>query len=646
MVVAHRNLNTFLNIIYRLALLSCFIFVGSSLRASPCTLLTISSDTIPEKTPEKKKSSFNRYLNVITDQQQRDSLLSKLGRKDVAAPQSDSMIWKFRENTFSVFRGKKIRYIYYNQLKVFGTTIEDTAVAQNKLVHFGNRLHYNTREWMIHQSLFFSEGDTVNAYKMVDNERYLRRLPFIQDARIYVINSYESIDSIDIVVLTKDVFEYGGSLNQLDDKRASATVFNNNVLGAGQKISFGASWDKAYMPQWRTAASYTKYNIGGTFTDASIGYTLLNDKPTADTSQYEKAAYININRPLYTVWAEFTGGLTLSVNQSMNVNSLPDSLYRSYAYNLVDVWGGYNFNNQFTKTGYNRKHPNIGVELRSFNMNFTRLPTQDTLKYNPNYNSHNYLLGSLVFFHQEFYKTNYFFGFGRTEDIPLGYTYSASFGLDKWMGLKRTYMALQGQKFWLPGKNLISTTVGFGGYWWNQRSQDAVLHIQSDYYSNLFSYSNPKIREFLHADYIICLNDSLYKPVNINKENGIFGYRYTLFNNFQRLNLSAQTNYYSPINIYGFKFNFYLLLQASLLASNKESIFKSHFYQGYTIGCQIRNENLSFNTFQISASYQPLVDHGPQAANGPSSIFIFITSVTAFNFPIFALQQPTLIQYR
>ncbi len=36
-------------------------------------------------------------------------------------------------------------------------------------------------------------------------------LPFIQDARIYVINSYESNDSIDIVVLTKDVFEYGTS---------------------------------------------------------------------------------------------------------------------------------------------------------------------------------------------------------------------------------------------------------------------------------------------------------------------------------------------------------------------------------------------------------------------------------------------------
>jgi hypothetical protein len=64
------------------------------------------------------------------------------------------------------------------------------------------------------------------------------------------------------------------------------------------------------------------------------------------------------------------------------------------------------------------------------------------------------------------------------------------------------------------------------------------------------------------------------------------------------------------------------------------------------VGCQIRNENLSFNTLQISASYQPIVDNGPQSSNGPKAIYISLTSVVPFNFPIFALTQPTLIQYR
>ncbi len=68
---------------------------------------------------------------------------------------SDSMIFKSRENTFNVYRGKQIRYIYYNQLKVFGTTIEDTTVVPNKLVRFANMLHYDTRVWMIQAVTFF-----------------------------------------------------------------------------------------------------------------------------------------------------------------------------------------------------------------------------------------------------------------------------------------------------------------------------------------------------------------------------------------------------------------------------------------------------------------------------------------------------------
>jgi hypothetical protein len=607
-------------------------------------------DTVPQNVPassiKKSRKGIAKYLNIITDRQQRDSLLVQLSRQNEHAPAADSVIFKNRENAFKVYGGKHIRYIYFNQLKVFGTQIEDTSVATSKMIGFANTLHYNTRSWAIRQALFFKEGDTVNAYKLVDNERYLRSLPFIQDARLYVINGYQKGDSIDIVVVTKDVFEYGGTLANLSGKQAAATVFNTNLLGAAQRLYMGFKWDEPYSPQWRTGIGYTKYNLKGTYTDVALGYSVLNDRPTTDTGVYEKSTYITINRPLYSSWAKLAGGLALSQNKSVNIFDLPDSLYRNYQYSVIDVWAGYNFRNQFKGTGFNSEKPNIAVELRRYNKDFSLKPTQDTLSLDPMYNNHEYLLGKLVLFHQDFFKTNYFFGFGRTEDIPLGYNASASFGVDEWTGRKRTYTALEGQKFWLPGKNLISTSVAFGTFWYNQKSEDAVLHIQADYYSNLFWLKNPKMREFIHADYIICFDPVLYKPVNLNQQNGLLGYRYTLFNNYQRWNMSAQTNYYSPLNVYGFKFNFYVQIQASLLAKQTESIFDSPLYSGFTLGCQIRNENLSFNTLQISASYQPLVDHSPQAANGPKSLFVQITSVTTFNFNIFALQAPSLVAFQ
>jgi hypothetical protein len=626
------------------------ISLSPEVRAHGFAAEQVIRDTVPRKEPpssiKRTRNGISKYLNIITDREQRDSLLVKLSRQNQPVPVSDSVLFKRRENVFSAYGGKHIRYIYFNQLDVFGTQIEDTVQASSKLIRFANRLHYNTRTWAIRQALFFKEGDTVNAYKFVDNERYLRSLPFIQDARLYVINSYQKNDSIDLVVLTKDLYEYGGTVSSFSPTQAAATIFNTNLLGGAQRLFFGFQWTKQFSPEWRTGFGYTKYNLGGTYTDVGLGYSVLNDRPTTDTGVYEKSTYISINRPLYSSWAKFAGGLTLSQNKSINIFNQPDTVYRNYQYSIADVWGGYNFRNQFKGTGYNSNKPNLAIELRRYVKDFSKKPQQDTLALDSRYNDHKYWMSKFELFHQDFYKTNYFFGFGRTEDIPLGYNAAVSFGLDKWTGRNRSYTAIEGQKFWLLGKNLISASASLGSFWHNGHSEDAVLHIQGDYYSNMFRLRNPKLREFLHADYIVCFNPVLYKPVNINRENGIIGYRNTMFNDFKRFNLSAQTNYYSPINIYGFKFNFYLLLQASMLAGDNESLFSSPLYSGFTAGCQIRNENLSFNTLQLSASYQPIVDHGPQSTNGPRTFFVQISSVTTFNFNIFALQPPGPVEFR
>ena len=616
-----------------------FVFVPGAF-ANHCghTIPFINLDTVPKT--EKPRKGIAKYFNIMTDRQQRDSLFSKLSRESAPPPIADSVIWQRRQNNFSPYKGNIIRYIYYNRLKVFGTQIEDTSYNPSKMVRFANKLHFDTREWMIRQSLFFKENDTVNAYKLVDNERYLRNLPFIQDARIYIINTYQDSDSIDIVVVTKDIFEYGGTVSDFSPTAAAATAYNTNLLGAAQRVSLGFRWDETYSPQWRSGIGYSKYNIGGSFTDISFGYSGLNDRPTVDTGVYEHSYYLTVNRPLYSSWAKFTGGFTLAYNASVNINLQNDSIYRHYQYNIVDVWAGYNFRNQFKNTGTNSIKPNIAIELRRYNLSFMKTPWQLKYQSDPNYNDHHYLLSKLVFFHQDFFKTNYFFGFGRTEDIPTGYNASASFGLDDWVGRKRAYTAIEGQAYWFKGKNVISTAFGFGSFFKNGASEDAVLHLQTDYYSNLFRLNGPKLRQFIHADYLICPNPVLYKPVNINRESGILGYRNEMFNGFQRLNLSTQTTYYSPLSVYGFRFNFFALLQASLLADDKENLFKSPFYSGVGVGCMIRNENLSFNTLQISVNYLPPVAHATK------SLFVQITSVTALNFNIFALQAPALISFR
>jgi len=598
-------------------------------------------DTTPNP-DELKRKGIRKYMHILTDKQERDSLIAKLTNGNAPVPIADSIIKKRKLNNFSVYGGRKIRNIYYNKLNVFGTIIDDTSYSmQMKLVRFANRLHYNTREWVIRQSLFFRENDTVNAYKMVDNERYLRSLSFIQDARIYVINPYQDEDSIDVVIVTKDLFEYGGTLGNLALNGVGATVYNNNLLGAGQNVTLGFAWDEALRPQWRGEVSYSKYNLGGSFANVMIGYSALNNQARVDTGVYESSYFFSINRPLYSSWAKFTGGLTLNYNQSVNIYSLDTSLYRNYKYEVFDVWAGYNFRNQFKSNGMISNKPNLAVEAGVNMLNFTQKLSQEIYVNDPNYNNHDYALGSLVFFHQDFFKTNYFFGFGRTEDIPAGYNASATVGLDHWMGLHRTYTAVQTQKFWLTQKdNLFSAQVDIGSFWYNNISQDAIIHAQANYYSRLFRWNTKKIRQFLQADYLICPNPNLYKPLNINGGNGIEGYHNTYINGYQRLNLRAYTTFYSRINFIGFRINFLAYLQGSLLEQNDVSLFKSPFYSGIGLGLAIRNENLAFNTLQLTLSYMP------NSPAGVSSVYAQVTTTVPLNFNIFALQAPAEIPFR
>ena len=152
----------------------------------------------------------------------RQTLIKRITRQDepVRSDDNDSTIIK-SEAYFTPFAGKVIRNIYYRKVKVFGPrNINDTAFTSSmKLLRLANRLHYDSRQWVIRQSLFFREDQRVDPFELADNERYLRNRPFIQDARIYVKSA--AGDSIDVEVVTKDLFEYGADLTRRFYRRGS-----------------------------------------------------------------------------------------------------------------------------------------------------------------------------------------------------------------------------------------------------------------------------------------------------------------------------------------------------------------------------------------------------------------------------------------
>ena len=581
-------------------------------------------------------------MDSLKNRRYRDSVLEKITRHSDTVIQEDNPMEK-SERVFSRHTGKIIRNIYYRKVKVFGPRdINDTAFTTSmKFIRLANRLHYESREWVIRQSLFFRENSIVNPYTLADNERYLRSLPFIQDARLNIVNTMFSRDSVDVVVVTKDVFEYGFNLSRLTTSSFAARVYNNDLFGAGQALQVGVLWRDEYNPTWNTEVRYTKYNIGGSFIDGAIGYSTLNNTTPLDTGVYEGAYYITMNRPLYRTRAQLVGGFTFSKNHSINIYNIGNDIYRDYQYHVSDVWAGYNFRNQFRKDGTQRSQPNLAILARNYNLRFTKRPSQEVYARDPFYNNRSYWLGQFVIFRQQFFKTSRFFGYGRTEDIPLGYTIALTAGKENWIGRKRLYAGIEMEKFW-PIRNsaLLHTQVGVGNFWQYKTAEDGVVHAAATHYSRLFKMKNSYLRQFTSFDYLSSPNAHFYKPININWEQGVWGYKDTRVNGYQRLNLRSETVLYSSLKIYGFKFNFFGAFQGSFICDADKSIFKSRLYSGIGAGMRIRNENLPLNTFKVAVNYYP----SPPAT--VKSLWLEITTVSDFRFNISSLKAPAFINFQ
>ncbi|WP_123845242.1 hypothetical protein [Chitinophaga lutea] len=585
---------------------------------------------------------MNTYVDSLKSRRFRDSLLSSISRHNDPPPSTDDSSMTRSEQGFLPHTGKVIRHIRYRRVKVFGPrNINDTTFTTSmKLIHLANRLHFDSEEWMIRQSLFFRQKDTVNAYELADNERYLRNRPFLSDARILTMETgYE--DSVDIEVLTKDVFEYGFDLRELTPTVAAARVFSNNLFGAGQGVTLGFRWDNSYARPWGTQAQYTKYNVLGTFTDVTLGYSELNTQVPLDTGVYEGSYFIQVQRPLYRSSARFAGGFALARNYSINIRGYADSVFRDYAYKTLDVWTGYSFRNRISNSGHLVHKSSMALLVRYNNLRFDKTPHQAEYIGDPTYNNRHYYLGQFLLFRQDFFKTHRFFGFGRTEDIPYGYSASITGGWENWMDRRRLYTAMELQKYWHTRLNgLLSLNVGLGSFWQGNVSEDMVIHANVSYYSKLMPLWKGHWRQFLSADYLGNPNNYFYKPLNLNMENGIWGFKNTAISGYHRLNLRAESVFYSPWKVYGFKFNFFASLDASQLSEYKQYLVENPVYLGLGAGVRVRNENLALNTLKIGGYYYPRKLY-------PMGQFYFeITTVVDFRFDIYGMRAPSFLQFR
>src|SRR5690606_36282572 len=128
-------------------------------------------------------------------------------------------------------------------------------------------LHQTTREQVIRKNLFFKRNDRLLPILLADNERHLRDQTYLNDVKIVVNPVAGTRDSVDIVVLTKDVLSLGGKFRMSSLNKVEVAAREENFAGRGVRIMVGAYYDQGRRRQFGYSAEYIARNIGGSFTD-------------------------------------------------------------------------------------------------------------------------------------------------------------------------------------------------------------------------------------------------------------------------------------------------------------------------------------------------------------------------------------------
>lgn len=503
-------------------------------------------------------------------------------------------------NPFTPYEGMVIRKIYIRQLNILGESVYDTTRKGNQLERFLSKsVHTNTREGIIRKSfLLFSEGDDIQAHVLKDTERLLRANRMFVDARIIVIPRKDVTWMADIMVLIQDTWSlnFSGSFSSFN--KFGLGLENINVRGTTHSQRTAIRWDsKDSVRKFQFRAIYTVPYIGKTFITAQA--SLIFERDLQEQS-------IRFNRRFITTETKYAGALevghykTRQMKRELQSKDSLTLLLTDYKY--YDFWIGRAFKFPFpdSKLAQNSR---IVTAFRHNKYDYDKRP-EVAPNLNKNYWNRTATLLSLGFSNRNYKRDVLIYGFGRTEDVPVGSLFALTIGRENTEYGARGYGGLQ----FATGKYLPHNLGYFyglanlGTYSKKGVSQQGVINGEVTYISNLIPFRYSFFRQFVNIRFAKGINRDPLDYLNISGDRGIRGINNDRLIGTKKLTIGTETVFFSDKSLLGFRIAYFVFADLGLV-NGVPHLWKSPLYQGYGLGLRLRNENLTFNTLQIRFGY-------------------------------------------
>ncbi len=508
------------------------------------------------------------------------------------------------DEPFLEYQGNIIRNIMIVRLP-FGTPIADSAKkVVTTLTKLANTLHHITRNSVIENNLFFNKNDTIKPYLLADNVRFIRQLPYIQDASFIIVPVIGSADSVDVLVKVKDLFSISGAIGSIGLQRSDIEVREDNLGGYGNAMAFQTLFDNQRAKNFGFGFGYTQRNIGGSFINGDIGYKSFYTSITGP--KQENYYYLNLLKPLANRYMRWTYEFNSSYHSTRNMYGR-DSVYYTdsrYRYYNFEAWAGYNINAKGYTIEKEDHELRKLIGLRIIDRKFQDIPTKYISNYYWRYADLTGILASLTFYRQNFYKAQYIYGFGRNEDIPEGLNLTLTAGYTKKQNVLRSFLGFNYQRsFFNDKKNYVSYTIRAEGNLRGKSIEDINFLGSIAYFDHLKNLGQKwKQRFFLNLDVAQQVNTVFNEQLLLESNFGLPEYGHSQIGGTLRATIKAESVFFSPLSVASFRFAPFVFANASLFSPY---LSDARIYSSVGGGIRSRNESLVFGTFELKGYFFP-----------------------------------------
>ena len=551
---------------------------------------------------------FKKDITEIADSSRVQKIINLLKGTPNPLIDSTNMVINRYIQSIGSLEGKIIRSINIEQ-RHFGNDVNrPTFQKMNALINFANQLHDKTNKSTIAKNIFIKVDEPLNPLLVAYNEKWLRDLGYIQDARILAYLNKEDTNKVDVFVVTKDILPIGGNFNvkEANAFELNLTTENINDLGNAFSISQNYDHDRKTVSGW--GFDYTTRNILGSFLDLKTGAKSYTDN-YANRMASASNVFISGNKPLLHPLDRWVYGFDIRQEKNRNAyKTWSDSFYiNSLQYQLrhFDANIGYQL---FIKNKiYQNDNLRYFVQLRYLENDFITRPIQYQDQIDRNYQSIQAYFGSFTLFKQKIIRTQYLYGFGRNEDLPTGKSLMITTGHYNREGQSLPYLGIQLDSYkLLKNESFRRAKLNIGSSYIDQQLQDFRFLASIENISKIhYLESGYRYRQVINLSFAQTLKNKFNEALLINSIYGIPQLNRERIRGGTRITANWESIWYNSRTFFGFRKAPFIFANLTYIRTVSEPIKNGDIYSALGGGIRVRNENLILGTIELKGFYFP-----------------------------------------